>query len=893
VIQQLLARLLAVLRRGRSDAELEDELRTHLDLLVEDFIRRGMTPAEARTAARREFGGVVQTKERYRDQRGWVFFDALRQDIRYALRTYGKNRWFAAVAILTLAIGIGTNTAVFTLIDSLILRWLPVAAPQQLVQLKILRRDLPAGESFSYPLTRGLSDQTSHLFSGLFGSATTSFVVGPSEAPTRVRGAWVTGAYYETLGVSAVLGRLLTRADDQPGVPPAAVITESYWARAFARDPDIVGRPLSIEGVPVPIVGVSAGSFGGVDVGEVADVTLAVAAVPQIVPDQSMLLDTSTTWLHILARPVDGVSRSLAQAGLDLVWLRVVEKVGVSTDAGVRRRSVGTGLEVVSGGTGWTFLRDQFEDPLFVLMALVGLVHLLACTNVANLLLARASVRRREIAIRLAIGAGRGRIVRQMLVESLLLSMAGAAAGAGLAWFLERSVLDMLSSGSRTPIVIDLTPHWHVLAFTVATATVTALLFGLAPAWHAVRSTPAPALTTIVGTGTSKRGPGAFLVIAEVALSLLMLVGAGLFARTLQNLRTLDAGFHRDGVLLADLDGSRNATGAQLSALYDDLARDAGRLPGVTTTSLSLITPLAGGGINQPVRLNGQPVGDPSPYFNAVGPQYFATLGTRLIEGREFLPGDSATAPSVAIVNRAFVRRYLKGGPALGQRLAVRIVSDDAVIVGVVQDAAYETLREPPPPTVYMPLARVVGPRRVGNAVTLLLGVAADASSSTAGALQRILQRRFPGAPIRVRTLSGQIDRSLIRERLMATLAGSLGVVALVLAGIGVFGLLAYTVASRTNEIGVRMALGAARTRILWLVLGDAIRLVIIGAALGLPVALAASRLISSLLFGLRATDPLTIAGAVALMLATGIAAASLPAHRASRVEPMVALRHD
>jgi predicted permease len=891
-VREVMSRAAALFGRRRSDAQLTDEIRTHLDLLTDEHMRRGLSVSEARAAAHRDFGGVDQIKEQYRDQRGWILLDAIRQDLRFAFRTYAKNRGFAAVAILTLAIGIGANTAIFTLIDSLILRWLPVAQPQQLVQIKILRRDLPPAESFSYPVTRVLSDQSSAVFSGLFGSATTSFVVGPAEAPTRARGAWVTGAYFDTLGVRAARGRLLARADDQTGAPPAVVITEAYWARAFDRDPDIVGRLVAIEGVQVPIVGVSAGPFGGVDVGEDADLTLAVAVVPQVVPDQSMLLDTSTTWLHILARPRDGVLRSQAQTALALAWPRVVEQAGVSSDAAVRRRTVGTGLQVVSGGTGWTFLRDQFEDPLFVLMALVGLVHLLACANVANLLLARVSVRRREIAIRLAIGASRGRIIHQMIVESLLLSMAGAATGTGLAWFVERSLIDMLSAGRRAPIVIDLTPHWHVLAFTVVTAVVTGAVFGLAPAWQAIRSRSAPALTTAVTTGTRRPGLAASLVIAEVALSLLMLVGAGLFVQTLQNLRALDAGFSRNGVLLADLDVSKKANGPQLSALSDDLTRDVGRLPGVTTTSLSLMTPLVGGGINQPVKVNGLPVGDPSPYFNAIGPQYFSALGTRLIEGREFLPGDSTGGPLVAIVNRAFVRRYLGARPALGQRLSVRIVNSDAAIVGVVQDAAYETLREPPPPTVYMPLAQVVGPRRVGNSVTLIVRVAGD-TGTVAGTLERSLQRRFPGAPVRVRTLSGQIDRSLIRERLMARLAGSLGIVALILAGIGVFGLLAYTVASRTHEIGVRIALGASRNGILWLVIGDAIRLMTIGVAVGLPVAWAASRLTASLLFGLKATDALTMIGAVALLLTVAVVAAALPAHRAIRVEPVVALRHE
>jgi predicted permease len=889
----VLRRLLGAFRRTHGDTVLAEEIRAHLDLLAEDFIRRGMTLDEARAAARREFGGVDQIKEQYRDQRGWTFLDALARDVRYAFRTFAKNRSFAAVAILTFAIGIGANTAIFTLVDSLVLRWLPVREPRQLVQLKTLRRELPPGESFSHPLTQALSAETGAVFSGLFGSSTTSFTIGPPETLTRVRGAWVTGPYYQTLGVTAIRGRLLTPADDQRGAAPAAVITEAYWDRAFARDPGIASRTMLIEGVSVPIVGVSAGSFGGVDVGDVADVTLAIAAMPLIVPEQATVPDdSSTTWLHVLARPRDDLTRAQITAALTVIWPRVTAAVVLPGDV-YTQRLTGTSLILIDGGTGWTFLRDQFTDPLIVLMVLVGLVHLIACTNVANLLLARAAARRREMAIRLAIGAGRARLVRQMLVESVLLSLAGAIAGAGLARIAEQSLLDLLSEGRRTPIILDLSPHWHVLAFTIGGALLTGVVFGLAPALRAATSDPSSALTTGVRAVRGRHRLASGLVVAEVALSLLMIVGAGLFVQTLRNLRQLDAGIRRDGVLLAGLDATRSADGPRLAEIYEESMREAARLPGVATTSLSLITPLAGGGINQPVRLNGQPLGNPSPYFNAVGPQYFATLGTRLIEGRDFAASDAANAPGVAIVNQAFVRRYLAGKPPLAQRLAIRMLKNDAAIVGVVQDAVYERLRETPPPTVYVPFAQALGGSPLGRGgVTLVVG-ASGGIAATAGSLQRILQRSFPAAPIRVRTLSSQIERALIRERLMATLAGSLGIVALALAAIGLFGLLAYTVASRTNEIGVRMALGAARGQVLWLVLGDAIRLVAVGTMLGIPAAWATSRLISSMLFGLKATDPVTLAGASSLLLLTGLLAAFLPALRASRVEPIVALRHD
>jgi len=893
-IRQFLSRVLTAFRSKRRDAALDDEIRAHLDLLADEHVRRGMSAADARAAARRDFGGVDQIKEIYRDQRGWPGIESFGQDIRYAIRTFAKNPGFAAAAILTLAIGIGANTAIFGLIDALVLRSLPVRDPYELVQLKSVRRDLPPGESFSHPLTRVLSAQSAGVFAGLFGSSTTSFTVGPPDAVTRVRGAWVTGPYFETLGVQPLRGRLLAGVDDERGAEPAAVITEAYWDRAFERDPAITERTIIIEGVRVPIVGVSAGSFGGVDVGDVADVTLAIAAMPRIVPEQATVPDDpSTSWLHILARPREGVTRASLAAALAVIWPRVIDEVVPPGDQYTRQRIAGTGLEVISGRTGWTFLRDQFTDPLIVLMALVGLVHLIACTNVANLLLARAAARQREVAIRLAIGASRARIIRQWLVESALLSLAGAILGAGLAWLIERGLVDLLSDGRRTPVVFDLSPNWHVWTFTIGAGLLTGVAFGIAPAVRAVASQPSSALTigARVAAGMRHRLASG-LVIAEVAISLLLVVGAGLFVQTLRNLRHLDAGVRREGVLLADLDGTRAAAGAPLLARYQEAAREVTQLPAVVSTSLSFITPLAGGGMNRPASVNGQSIG--RPYFNAVDPRYFATIGTNVVQGREFTSADIAGAPLVAVVNQSFARRFLAGLEPLGQRVVVR--GQESRVVGVVRDAAYESLRDAPPPTVYFPLAQEFAANAaLGQArarVTLVIRVAGG-TAAAGRALERTLQPAFPTLPIRVRTFSAQIERALIRERLMATLAGALGTVALALAGIGLFGLLAYAVASRTTEIGVRIALGAARGQVLWLVVGDAIRMVAVGAALGLPAAWMASRLFSSMLFGIKGTDPLTMAGAASLLMATGVVAAGIPAYRACRVDAVVALRHE
>jgi len=486
-------------------------------------------------------------------------------------------------------------------------------------------------------------------------------------------------------------GRLLARADDERGAEPAAVITEAYWARAFGRDPAAVGRTLMIEGVPVTIVGVSAGSFGGVDVGDVADITVAIAALPRIVPEQATMPDdVSTSWLHVMARPRAGMTRESIRAAMAAIWPRLVEDV---VPAGDRYTRQAIGLEVISGRTGWTFLRDQFTDPLVVLMALVGLVHLIACTNVANLLLARAAARQREVAIRLAIGAGRSRIIRQCLVESVFLSLAGAAAGAGLAWIIEHRLVDLLSDGRRVPIVFDFSPHWHVGAFTIGTSLVTGVAFGLAPAIRAAGARPSAALTTggRVATGLRHRLASG-LVIAEVALSLLMVVGAGLFVRTLSNLRHLDAGVRRDGVVLVDLDATRSAEGAPLLRRYQETVRQTSGLPGVVSSSLSLLTPLAGGGMNRPTSINGQPIG--RPYFNAVEPAYFATIGTDVVAGREFARTDGPGAPLVAVVNQSFVRRFLPRVEPLGQRVVVS--GRESQVVGVLRDAAYESPRTRP-----------------------------------------------------------------------------------------------------------------------------------------------------------------------------------------------------
>jgi predicted permease len=892
-LRTVVSKVLALFLRHERDADLHEEIQSHLELLAAEHIRCGMAPAAARAAARRDFGGVEQTKETYRDQRSWSFLDTLAQDVRYAVRTLRTHRGFTTVAVLTLSLGIGANTAMFTLVDALMLRMLPVRNPQELVRLLRIQGG-QSGESFSYPQVSTLAEH-GEIFAGLGGFSGETFNVGPSASLIRTGGAWVSGGFYHTLGLEPVVGRLLRPDDDRPGATPAAVISDSYWARNFGRDVGAIGQPLLIEGVPVTVVGVSPPGFVGAIVGEAAEITLALHVLPQLQPERANFLGRGARWLRVLARPRSGLSTDQVKAGVAVVWAQMLnDTVSTNMSPEARRRVLSSTLDVQAGETGTSSLRSEFRQPLLVLMAVVDLVLLIACANVANLLLARATTRQREIAVRLAMGAGRRRIVRQLLTESALLSVAGAGLGIVVAALGSRFLVDLMSTAHTVPtgsdtIVLDLSPNWHVLAYTSVVAVSTTLLFGLAPAFRATIAAPALAMhasASRVGASRGRLAPT--LVTAQVSVSLLLLIGAGLFARTLQNLRTLDRGFRHEGVLLVDVDGRRAGYGGPRErAFYQQVLTMAEHIPGVTVASFSSVTPLLGGGIMQAIAVNGEPTGPEEIHFNLIAPRYFETMRTPVVLGREFTSRDDAVAPGVAMVNETFVRRYMPNGSPLGQRVSVVGSAEDAQVVGVVSDAVYETLREAPPPTVYVPYLH-------GGSDPVTFEIyAAGSLAQVASAVRSEVQPKLPGTPLKIRTLTAQLESSLVQERLMATLAGAFGSLALLLAGVGLCGLLGYTVARRTSEIGIRVALGAQRSQVLWLVMRDALRMVAWGAALGLPAAWAASRLVSSMLFGVQGTDPPTVMGATAILVLVGALAGFLPARRASGIDPMVALRHE
>jgi predicted permease len=855
------------------ERRIERELQAHLELEAEELRTAGMPPEEAALAARRGLGNQALTQEEVRAVWSWTALEQVLQDVRYAWRTLRNHPGFSAAAVLSLALGIGANTAIFSLIDALLLRSLPVRNPGELVQLELVELGRH-GNSFGYPTIGALAARTD-VFAGLCGFTAATFNLTGTDPAERVPGAWVTGGYYPTLGVEALAGRLLAPDDDRPGRPPVAVLSYDYWASRFGRDFGVVGRTIQIEGQPVQIVGVSQRGFSGANVGDAANLTLPLAALVQLLPERAPQLESGSQWLRVLARPLPGISLAQAKARLAVIWPQMAV-IATTPRMNAKRRAVilASTIDLIPGGSGFSYLRSQFRQPLIVL------------------LLVRGTARSKEIALRFAIGAARGRIVRQLLTESLMLSVAGAALGMALAGLASRLLVTLFSNGRRDRILLDLHADSTVLLFTTGIALVTGILFGLAPALRATAAGPGPALKA--DSGARGRGRSRLLgpvVVLQVALSLVLLIGAGLFAGTLRNLQNVNPGFRHEGVLLVNVDARRAGyQGARLAALYQDLLQRFGRLPGVLSASLSGNTPLSGGIWSEAVTINGQPATE-SAHFNNVAPRFFEAMGTPLLYGRDFTERDGPNGPAVAIVNQAFVRRYLPEGNPLGRQFSTAGVKGMIEIVGVVGDTVSQSLRQSAPPAVYLPyfqdsamIAFASYEIRAGGSLT-----------QTAALVREELRRALPriAAQVQVQGLTEQVEHTLIQERLLAALGTSFGALALILAAVGLYGLLAYTVSRSTGEIGIRMALGAQRGEVLWGVLKGALGLLAWGLALGVPAAWAGSRLISSMLFGLTATDPLVVAGASVVLAATAMAAAFVPARRASRVDPMVALRYE
>ena len=875
-----------LISRDRLEDQLDTELRDHFERLVAEYRQQGHAEAEARRLARLEFGGLDQVKEACRDVRGTRWIEDAAQDIRHGIRGFLKTPGFTAVAVVTLALGIGANLAIFNVLDALLLRPLPVPNAPQLVTLTRWIQN-SSSESFSYPQIRALADRQD-LFASLCGIGGATLFTGPPDALEPVGAAFVSGKYFETLGLTPFMGRLLSGEDDQPGAEPAVVISHSFWLRRFAGDASIIGRTMLLEGQQVPIVGVSPPGFDGAIIGYRTDVTAAIHAQAKLQPEDDGGTSADQRWLLVLVVPAPALTRGQLQSRLDVAWRQLLKATAPTTlSADARRRALSMTVSVENGAKGTSRLRGPMRMPLMVAYALVTLVLLIACVNVANLLLARGAARAREIALRLAIGAGRGRILRQLLVESALLAAAGTAVGVWIAWFGSDAIAELIAARSAGPdasqAALAVAPNTRVFGVTALIAAATTLIFGMVPAWRA--SVTSPGVAANGGRVAESHGRlASSLIIAQVSLSLILVIGAGLFTRTLHNLRAVDRGFTPGNVLLASFDPRRaGLSSPELQAFNQSVLRTVETLPGVGAASIAAITPLQGGGMSTPMTVNGVSTGLEEVYFNIIGPRFFEIVGTPLLAGRDLSEADGANAPAVAVVNETFVRKHLTGNP-LGQRVLISPASPEMQIVGVVKDAVYETLRAAPPATVYASYLQTRG-----RPMTLLIDARAPLTEMAA-TVRAAIQPKVPATPMRIRSFASQIENSLFQARLMRSLTAIFGGLALLLAGVGLYGLMSYMVATRTREIGVRLAFGARPARVLGMVLGNALRMVVIGIGVGLPLALLSSGLIDSMVFGLTPTDAVTITTAVAVLALVGAASAALPARRAATLNPVTAI---
>jgi predicted permease len=908
-------RLRGLFLKRKLEQELEDEIRTHLDMQIEDNLRRGMSSEEARYEALRKFGGVEQVKESYRDRRSLSVADSTLQDLRYALRILRRSPGFTLVAALLLALGIGANTAIFSVVDAVLLKMLPVREPERLVLLTH-GGGRTQSDSFSYRNFEQFRDHDWTL-SGVLSYYPLRLTVSVNGQPEpAINGQLVTGSYYSVLGVNTTLGRTIAPDDDRaPGAHPVCVISDGYWSRRFGRDPAVVGKTIHVSGFPFTIIGVTPPEFFGLEVGASMDITVPVMMQEQVMPEIRTSANSALdNRFRIMGRLRPGATMEQAQASLGLLYQQyIAERFERMSNSPKEKKPDSSMLKerltVASGSKGLSALRRQFSQPLLIVMSVAALALLIACANVAGLMLARAVARRKEMAVRLALGSGRLRLVRQLLTESFLLAGLGGLLGLLFARWGTRLLLPLLSQG-EIPIHHSFTPDLRILSFTAAVAALTGVLFGLTPAFVATRVDLQSALKQDSQgiSGGVRLSSGRVFVVAQVALSLLLLVGAGLFVRSLQKLRQVDTGFARENALVLKLEpvGSDNKGRARsrLTALYDELLRRVVAMPGVQRASLVGYSPISRsewGVMGQNPEFRGaisvegyQPQSDEDMgiHWMQVYPNSFATLGIPLVSGRDFGAQDSLDAPKVAVINESMARRFFGNESPIGRRFGFGVTErrGEIEIIGMVKDAKYKSLREPNRPMFYLPFAQANTGR---GQMTLIVRTAED-PALVAVATQREARALDPAMPMfEVETLATQLDASLAQERLVATLSSVFGLLALLLACIGLYGVMAYDVARRIHEIGIRMALGASARQVTQLVLLQTLWLVGIGIVIGLGAALAATRWVKSLLFGLQPHDPMTIGLAVLVLLAVAAVAGYLPARRATRVDPLVALKYE
>jgi predicted permease len=950
--RQILSRFRNLFRSNRAEEELSREVASHLILLADDFERRGMSPEEARLAAKRAYGGVEQAKQAHRDERSLLWIEQTIQDLRYALRMLAKSPGFAAVAILTLALGIGANTAIFSVIDAVMLRALPVEDPKSLVIFSWTSRnsDKIGGSSYgdcggqtecsvSVPFFQAVRAQ-SKTFSGVAAFAGPLSVDLSGNGPASItQGEFVSGDYFSVLRLKTVFGRPLGPSDDTPSALPAIVLDYRYWQHSFGADPAAVGRTVRLNNVEAVIAGVADPRFTGLTPGKTEDFLMPLSLSKRVRGEwwgiRDRLNDPATWWVVIVARLKPGVSIAQAQSEASSIFrgetVRGAKPMLTDADA--------PAIKLLPAREGLNGESSDIAPMLNLIMAAVGLVLLIACANVAGLTLARSAKRRKEMAVRQSLGARRARIARQLLTESLLLSAAGGALGILVAVEGVEAIVKLLSSGSSETFPFVIAPDWRVLAFTTAVTLVTGIVSGLAPTLRTARLDLTPALRENASSlpgGTAHTGRGIrlgdALVVAQVALSIVVLVGAGLLVRTLRNLETLNPGFDTHNVLLFGINPKfAGYKDRQTTDLYRDLQQRFAALPGVLSASYSEEALLGGGRSGTNVHLDGAP---PKSNVNTdilpVGLDFFSAMRIPLVAGHPFTSGDLALAsetnaavaaaeelaiqtpatggrsvptsaakptgpqpaPIPVIINQTFARKCFANQDPLGRHIGNADRDEPPTgprpgyrIVGIVSDTKYSSLRREVEPTMFMPL--------VSNRAYFELRTASD-PTALVKQVRAIVAQADNNLPLfDVRTQSQQIEQALFQERLMSRLSSFFACLALILACIGLYGLLSYEVARRTRELGIRMALGAQRRELIRLVVRRGLLLALFGAAIGTGAAMAVTRLMSAMLYGVRPYDPATFAGVCILLVLVALVACSIPARRAMCIDPMVALRDE
>ncbi|MEO8125842.1 MAG: ABC transporter permease [Bryobacteraceae bacterium] len=827
----------------------------------------------------------------------------LLQEIRYSLRSLRKTSVFTTVAILSLALGVGANTAIFTLMDQLLLRMLPIENPSEIV---LLDAPGPAQGStrnenaFSYPMYTDLKSSNS-VFSGMLARFATECSLSSGNQTERVQAELVSGNFFEVLGVRTAIGRTFTPDDDKiPNAHPLVILTDGYWARRFGRDRSVLNRKILVNGHPMTVIGVTAPGFYGIEIGSATDILIPMMMKAQVTPNWDDVKNRQSFWLNIFARLKQGVPAQQAEAAMNVSYRQFLESElkDLKGNELFKNRFVEKHLYLLPGERGRSQLRKRFSTSLVVLMCMVGIVLLIACANVANLLIARAAGRQKEVAIRLALGAARYQIVRQLLIESTLLSLAGGAAGLLFAsWTGEVLVRLLPFPGAAGTLSTD--PDLRVLGFALALSLLTGLLFGLAPALQSTRPDLAPTLKAESGNSSATGGQVRFrkgLVVAQVALSLLLLIGGGLFAKSLYNLKSLNPGFRTDHIMTFAIDPSLNGyKKPEMLALFENLQDRIGGTAGVRSVSTASLALMTGDSNRSTVRVEGyQPKDDEdmNPYTNEIGTDFFATMGIPLIAGRDFTKADIADAPKVAIINETMGHYFFGNANPLGRRFKFGGGPEgklDIEIIGVVKDGKIVEYREKNHRLVYLPYRQSKNLDRM----TFYVQTTQD-PNAMAVVLQKAVHQADPNLPVfQVKNMQAQVDESLFVERIIALLSAFFGLLATLLAAIGLYGVMAYAVARRTREIGIRMALGAERGNVLWLVMREVTLMGGIGIAIGLPIAYLLGRLVESQLFGLSAQDPGILVIATASLALVALLSGYLPAERATRVDPMVALRYE